>query len=108
MEFWDGLVSTALVIGVFVCGIYILISLLMPELAPEERSGGSQRKISPDRWLMIGGTLYLIAIGLELSKWWLDETVFGIARLVIVGAGLAIMTVLGTDFLVTFRRPPGS
>lgn len=104
MEFWDGLVSTALVIGVGVCVLYVILSLAMPELAPEDRPDAPSKRISKDRWLLIAGVLYLAAIGFELGKGTLGGLVSGVGRLAVVGAGLAILTVLTTDLLVSIQR----
>ncbi|MBY0586533.1 hypothetical protein K2X85_05120 [bacterium] len=109
MAFWDGLVGTALVIGVGVCLLYVIISLLMPELGPNERTAPSALGLSKDRWLVLAGFLYFIAVGLELTKGWADgsslgEMIYGLGRLFTVGGGLAILTVAGTDALLSFKR----
>jgi hypothetical protein len=109
MQFWDGLVGTALVIGVGVCLVYVIISLMMPELGPKERSAPSIIGFSKDRWLLLAGGLYFIAIALELTKGavagsTIGETLFGLGRLFTVGGGLAILTVAGTDMLLALKR----
>jgi hypothetical protein len=109
MAFWDGLVGTALVIGVGVCLLYVIISLLMPELGPTERTTAGQGGLSKDRWLILAGVLYFIAIGLELTKWMVEgstlgQTVFGLGELLTVGGGLAILTITGTDLLLSMKR----
>ncbi len=109
MEFWDGLVGTALVIGVGVCLVYVLISLMIPELGPSERTTSSLIGLSKDRWLVLAGALYFIAIGLELTKGMVEgssigETLFGLGRLLTVGGGLMILTVIGTEVLLSFKK----
>lgn len=104
MQFWDGMVGTALVVGLAVSIFYVIISILIPEIGPEEHGERWGKEITKDRWLQIAGVLYLVGIALELSKSYIPEAIFGLAKLTIVGAGLLIFTVLATDFILQYQR----
>ena len=104
MQFWDGMVGTALVVGVAVSIFYVVISILIPEIGPEDKADNWGNRITKDRWLQIAGLLYFIGIILELTKSYLPDMVFGLARLAVVGGGFFILTVLATDFVLHFQR----
>lgn len=104
MEFWDGMVGTALVVGLAVSIFYVIVSILVPEIGPAEHEDRWGKKISKDRWLQLAGSLYFAGVVLELTKGYLPDIVFGLARLTIVGAGLLILTILLTDFILHIQR----